>query len=149
VLIVLVCLYFFTDVLNRRARDSWGGGGSSFNQSGESSTVPSGGSTMGQGSYPPPTTTPTATQFSSVPTAGGLAGTWSDSCPQSRDSVTFTADGRYTMSDGAGTWSLYGSNVTLSGDGPPLITRWEMVSPTEARVTVVATGETDTMRRCY
>jgi archaellum component FlaG (FlaF/FlaG flagellin family) len=103
---------------------------------------------MGQGSFPSPATTPTAPQHSSVSTAAGIVGTWSDSCANSRDSVTFAADGGYTTSDGAGTWSLDGSTVTLSGDGQPMVTRWVMVSPTEARVTVVATGETETALRC-
>jgi len=147
-LIVLICLYFFTDVLSRPASNSLDNRGSSPSQSGAGSMVSSGGSTMGQGSFPSPTTAPPATQFSSVPTAAGLVGTWSDSCPDSRDSLTLTADGGYTMPEGAGTWTLDGSTVTLSGDGEPIVTRWEMVSPTVARVTVVATGEIEIARRC-
>jgi hypothetical protein len=149
VLIVLISLYFFTDLLSRPARNSLDDRGSPLSRSGASSTGPEGGTTEGQGLSPSPTVTPTATQPSSVPTASGLVGTWGESCPAPRDSVTFSTDGRFRTSDGEGTWSLSGANVILNGEGAPMVTHWVMLSPTEARVTLIATGETDTVRKCF
>jgi hypothetical protein len=164
-LIILVCLYFFTSLLDKEPRDSWESGGSSFSQSGSSSGSGSGsgsgssilgssGSTgSGQGAYqaPPPSPPPTTTNpvAGYAPTVGWLTGTWGPACPGSAaQAITLFGDGRLSAQGGEGSWTLDGYTVTLSGNGRTLVTRWEYLSQDMARVTQVANGRVETVRRC-
>ena len=151
-LIALVCLYFFTSLLDKAPSNSWeNGGGSSFSQSGSGSGSGSGSSVLGssggtgsgQGAYqappPPPTTTNPVAGY--APTAGWLQGTWGPGCPGSAaQAITLFGDGRLSAQGGEGTWSLDGYTVTLNGNGRTLVTRWEYLSQDMARVTQIANG---------
>lgn len=159
-LIALVCLHFFTSLLDKPPRDSWEDGGSSFSQSGSGSGSGSGSSVLGssggtgsgQGSYqapppPPPTTTTPVAGY--APTAGWLQGTWGPGCPGSTaQALTLYEGGRLVAQGGEGSWSLDGYIVTLNGNGRTLVTRWEYLSQDMARVTQVANGRVETIRRC-
>lgn len=84
-----------------------------------------------------------------APSAAWLAGTWGPRCPGARQrAVTFSADGRYSAEDGAGTWSLSGDVVTVTVNGRSRVTRWERVVDDGAWKTEVATGEVRYVRRC-
>lgn len=158
VLIILVCLYFFTSLLDKEPRDSWRDGSSSFSQSGSgsgsSAPASSGGTGSGQESFvppPPPPSTGTTTNpvAGYAPTVGWLQGTWGPGCPGSTaQAITLLSDGRLVAPRGEGTWSLDGYTVTLNGNGRTLVTRWEYLSQDMARVTQVANGQTETVRRC-
>lgn len=158
-LITLICLYFFTSLLDRAPRDSWDDrGGSSFGQSGSgsgsgsSALGSSGGAGSGQASVPPPppsTGTNTNPVAGYAPTVGWLQGTWGPACPgSSAQALTLYSDGRLVAQRGEGTWSLDGDIVTLNGNGRTLVTRWEYLSQDMARVTQVANGQAETVRRC-
>jgi hypothetical protein len=159
-LIALVCLYFFTSLLDKAPRDSWEDGGSSFSQSGSGSGSGSGSSVLGssggtgsgQGSYappppPPPTTTNPVAGY--APSVGWLQGTWGRGCPGSTErALTLEAGGRLVAQAGEGSWSLDGNTVTLTANGQTLVTRWEYLSQDAARVTQIANGQVETVRRC-
>jgi hypothetical protein len=154
-LIALVCLYFFTSLLDKPPRDSWEDRGSSFSQSGSgsgSSALGSSGSTgSGQGAYPQPAPPPTTANpvAGYAPTVGWLQGTWGPGCPgSSAQAITLYEGGRLVAQGGEGSWSLDGYTVTLNGNGRTLVTRWEYLSQDMARVTQVANGRTETVRRC-
>jgi hypothetical protein len=156
-LIILVCLYFFTSLLDKAPRDSWrDGGGSSFSQSGSGSGSgalgATGGTGSGQGTYapppPPPSTNPNPVA-GYAPTAGWLQGTWGPACPgSSAQAITLYEGGRLVAQGGEGSWTLDGYTVTLNGNGRTLVTRWEYLSQDMARVTQIANGRIETVRRC-
>ncbi|HEV7661024.1 MAG TPA: hypothetical protein VGO55_14390 [Allosphingosinicella sp.] len=157
-LIILLCLYFFTSLLDKAPRDSWDNGGSSFSQSGSGSgsgalgsSGSSAGTGSGQGTYAPPPPPPTTTNpvAGYAPTAAWLQGTWGPGCPgSSAQAIALYEGGRLVAQGGEGSWSLDGDIVTLTGNGRTLVTRWEYLSQDMARVTQTANGRVETVRRC-
>ena len=84
--------------------------------------------------------------------APSLLGTWSPACTDGRaQALIFTGDNRVITSGGTLAWSQSGDTVTLSsptGGGPRVVLRWERLAEGRARVTEVASGQSNILNRC-